>query len=117
MKPLDRLLQWWRIAKVRPFLKPGARVLDVGCADGALARQAPALGEYLGVDPGIERTRRTDGGTLIKGTFPDDLPDARAFDAITLLAVLEHIPTEQQASLADACRRHLCPGGLALITV
>jgi 2-polyprenyl-3-methyl-5-hydroxy-6-metoxy-1,4-benzoquinol methylase len=117
VKPLDRLLQCWRIAKIRPFLKPGARVLDVGCADGALGRQVHSLGEYVGVDPAIERTLHTDGGTLIKGTFPEDLPDGRAFDAITLLAVLEHIPSQAQASLADACRRYLRPGGLALITV
>ncbi|HUY36947.1 MAG TPA: class I SAM-dependent methyltransferase [Pirellulales bacterium] len=117
MKPLDRLLQSWRIAKILPFLNSGARVLDIGCADGALLRQAPALGEYVGVDPAIERTRHSDGGTLIKGTFPDDLPDGRAFDAITMLAVLEHIPAEAQGSLADACGRFLRPGGLALITV
>jgi len=117
MKALDRLLQSWRIAKIRPFLNSGARVLDIGCADGALQRQAPVLGEYIGIDPAIDRTLHTDGGTLIKGTFPDDLPDKRAFDAITMLAVLEHIPAEAQAPLADACRRFLRPGGLALITV
>jgi SAM-dependent methyltransferase len=117
MKPIDRLLQRWRIAKIRPFIKSGARVLDVGCADGALLHQLPALGEYVGVDPAIERTIHVDGGTLIKGTFPDDLPDGRLFDAITMLAVLEHIPVKAQIALAGACQRHLRPGGLALITV
>jgi SAM-dependent methyltransferase len=117
MKPVDRLLQRWRIAKIRPFLEPGDRVLDVGCADGALLRQVRTLGEYVGVDPAIECTTHVDGGTLIKGTFPEDLPDARPFDAITMLAVLEHIPATAQAALAKACLRQLRPGGLALITV
>lgn len=118
MKTLDRLLQRWRIARVRPYLKRGFSVLDIGCADGALSRFVPGLGGYLGIDPGIERSRTIAGGCLIKGRFPDDLPDGDAtFDAITMLAVLEHIPVEVQAALAEACRRRLRPGGLLLITV
>ena len=118
MTSIDRLLQWWRIARIRPYLERGARVLDIGCADGALARFVPTLGGYLGVDPGIESSRGTSAGRLIKGLFPDDLPDAaETFDAIVMLAVLEHIPVAAQAALAEACRRHLRPGGLVLITV
>jgi SAM-dependent methyltransferase len=118
MTSVDRLLQWWRIAQIRPYLKRGSRVLDIGCADGALARFVTTLGGYLGIDPGIESSRATSGGRLIKGLFPDDLPDAaETFDAIVMLAVLEHIPVAAQAALAEACGRHLRPGGLVLITV
>lgn len=118
MKTVDRLLQRWRVAKVRPYLKPGANVLDIGCADGALARLVPHLGAYLGIDPGIAASDSVAACRRIKGRFPDDLPTgAEAFDAITMLAVLEHIPAEAQAALAEACRRHLRPGGVALVTV
>src|SRR5205823_3500813 len=43
VKLLDRLLQRWRIAKAAPYVARGARVLDVGCADGALFRIVHAL--------------------------------------------------------------------------
>lgn len=118
MQTVDRLLQRWRIAKIRSYLKPGARVLDIGCADGALASLVPDLGAYLGVDPGIEASAPNPNCRRIKGRFPEALPaDAGEFDAIAMLAVLEHIPPPAQRSLADACRRHLRPGGVALVTV
>ena len=119
MKAVDRWLQQWRIAKIRPYLAPGDRVLDIGCADGALARTVGDLGDYVGLDPGIDASRTLPGGgQLIKGCFPADLPPhAKPFDCITMLAVLEHIPLEVQQTLAADCHRHLRPGGLVLITV
>jgi SAM-dependent methyltransferase len=118
MKAVDRWLQQWRIAKVRPYLAPGARVLDIGCAEGALARAVPELGRYVGLDPGLDATREIPQGVLVRGRFPDDLPPAaNEFDCITLLAVLEHIPLEAQAALAADCFRYLRPGGLVLVTV
>ena len=117
MKAVDRWLQQWRIAKIRPYLAPGARVLDIGCADGALARLVPGL-DYLGLDPGLDASCNVPSGRLVKGCFPADLPpDVIEFDCITMLAVLEHIPLEAQASLAADCFRFLRPGGLVLITV
>lgn len=117
MKSLDRILQTWRIAKVRPYISKGARVLDVGCADGAFFRQLKLyIGEGIGIDPDLARPVEMDHCRLIPGGFPQDLPDTRPFDAITMLAVLEHIPTEQQARWATECARLLKPGGYLLIT-
>src|SRR5262249_5180958 len=39
------------------------------------------------------------------------------FDAITMLAVMEHIPLDQQAPLAQGCFRYLRPGGRLILTV
>ncbi|HUY91770.1 MAG TPA: class I SAM-dependent methyltransferase [Pirellulales bacterium] len=118
MKTVDRWLQQWRIAKIRRYLPPVARVLDIGCADGALARTVGELHDYVGLDPGLDASRPLPRGMLIKGCFPGDLPpSASAFDCITMLAVLEHIPLAAQAALAADCWRYLRPGGLVLITV
>jgi SAM-dependent methyltransferase len=48
--------------------------------------------------------------------FPSDLPDDRPFDVITMLAVLEHIPRDDQPALAEACARALKPGGRLVVT-
>ncbi len=117
MNFLDRFLQRWRISKAKPFLARGARVLDIGCADGALSRQVSGLAEYIGIDPYIEGSTREGNTVLVKGRFPKDLPDSRPFDAIALLAVVEHIPPDELPGLARDCAALLKPGGHLVITV
>ena len=113
----DRLLQNWRIAKARPWLVKGARVLDIGCADGALFRRVKGLGPSVGIDPDVPSRTQVGTATLLKGAFPQALEDSAPFDAITLLAVLEHIPPADQPRLAADCARFLKPGGWLLMTV
>jgi SAM-dependent methyltransferase len=118
MKPFDRALQRWRIAKATPYVEPGARVLDVGSADGAMFRRLErTIGEGVGIDSGLERDVSGPNWRLVKGWFPDDLPSLEPFDVITMLAVLEHIPPDEQPELARNCARLLRPGGLLVITV
>jgi 2-polyprenyl-3-methyl-5-hydroxy-6-metoxy-1,4-benzoquinol methylase len=118
MKPLDRFLQRRRIGKTRPYINSGARVLDIGCADGELFRQFPEIGEGIGIDPDLPpMTSAIPNAVLIGGSFPEALPDQRPFDLITLLAVVEHIPARQLAQLAGDCAKHLKPGGRLIITV
>jgi hypothetical protein len=45
------------------------------------------------------------------------VPASEPFDAITMLAVLEHISSTQHSDLRDECVRLLKPGGLLIITV
>ena len=118
MKPLDRLLQDWRIAKARPYIGPGSRVLDVGCADGRLFRRLGSrIREGVGIDPDLGRSVVEGSCRLIAGNFPKDLDETSPFDVITMLAVVEHIPADQLTHVANACARWLKPGGVLVVTV
>ena len=119
MKPLDRLFQWWRVQRVRPYLPPQARILDIGCGDGGFFR---ALGDRVADGVGLDSAlpAPVDAGRyrLIRGSFPDAVPSGTPpFDAITMMAVLEHVPPSQQPRLADACHALLKPAGRLIITV
>jgi SAM-dependent methyltransferase len=117
LKPLDRTLQRWRIAKAGPFIIEGSAALDVGCADGALFRQLRSrIRSGIGIDPDAVAA---EGGRfrVIRGSFPADVADLGPFDVITVLAVLEHVPTQAQPAFASACYRLLRPGGRLVVTV
>jgi SAM-dependent methyltransferase len=118
LKPMDRLLRKWRFAKARPFIPPGSRVLDIGCADGALFRylQGRASGG-VGLDPTLRRPVNRGSYRLLPRTFPGGLEDLGSFDVITMLATLEHMPERQWSSLRAQCFDLLRPGGRMVITV
>ncbi len=120
MKFTDRFLQRWRITKVRCFIAPGAKILDIGSADGALFQHlGSTIGQgSLGVDPTLTQSLTVNNCTLLAGFFPEAVPaTAGTFDVITMLAVLEHFPPSAYAALRDGCERFLRPGGKLLITV
>lgn len=119
MTPADRWLQQWRIAKALPFVGPGARVLDIGCGEGELLRRVAGLADgSIGVDPTLSHPANLGPFRLVRGVFPGDVPpDAGPFDAITMLAVLEHLPEAGYESLAAGAHRLLKPGGRIIITV
>jgi 2-polyprenyl-3-methyl-5-hydroxy-6-metoxy-1,4-benzoquinol methylase len=118
MKALDRALQGIRVRKVRPYIRAGARVLDIGCADGVLSREAGPLNRYVGIDPDAPAAASSANVRFIRDTFPtSQLGPADLFDVITATAVLEHVPRDAQAGFAKACARHVEPGGYLAITV
>jgi len=116
---LDRWIRDLRIGRAVRFIPPGARVLDVGCHDGALFRRlGPGLREGIGLDPALAGPLDGERYRLRPGSFPDDAPDEPGtFDVVTMLAVMEHIPADQQPAVAAAAFRLLRPGGRFILTV
>ncbi|MCI0637892.1 MAG: class I SAM-dependent methyltransferase [Gemmataceae bacterium] len=116
MRYLDRLLQRWRAGVARPWIPAGARVLDIGCHQGEFLEAAGnQIGPSVGLDP--RAVPRFNGHYRIEAErFAIRLPfDNASFDAVVLLATLEHIKDKQE--LASECYRILRPAGRVVLTV
>jgi SAM-dependent methyltransferase len=116
MTGLDLFIQRQRIKVAGRYLNAGARVLDLGCADGALFKQIPSV-SGIGIDPTLPGPVELPNARLLPGYFPDDIPSERDFDFITMFAVLEHLPPAVQAKLGTDCYQALKPKGKVIITV
>lgn len=118
MKALDKYLQTVRINKAKKFIRKDDTVLDVGSVDGVMfERWRGFIKQGFGIDPILSLEIKTDLYTLIPGYFPDVCPQNITYDAITMLAVLEHIPTGVQNQLAENCYKLLNKKGRVIITV
>ena len=117
MKWLDYRLQRERTRRVEPYVARGSRVLDIACADGALFRLLDdrlAGGVGIDLDPVPPSTPKY---RFVQGSFPSALPPSEPFDVVAALAVLEHIPENQQGGFAAGCSAVLRSGGRLVLTV
>lgn len=117
MKWLDYRLQRERTRRVLPYVERGARVLDIACADGALFKMLddrPSAGVGIDLDPVPPSTPKY---RYVQGSFPTDMPPGGPFDVVAALAVVEHIPDQDQAGFAAGCAKQLRGGGRLVVTV
>jgi SAM-dependent methyltransferase len=118
LKLVDQILRRWRFSKAKPFIERGDRILDVGCSDGALFRYLGDRVAYgVGVDPALRRSVELPKYRLISGSLTEDVVLAGPFDVVTMLAVLEHLPTSVLRQLREVSYGVLRPGGRLIITV
>ncbi len=116
---LDLFICRWRSRIVRRFLRPGGALMDFGCGHQALFLQSVAadLSHGVGLDYDATPGRPAPNLELVRFHFKDrfEFPD-RSFDQVAILAVLEHIPPDQLATLFGEFRRILKDDGQVLLT-
>ena len=118
MNGIDRFLQRTRIDEARQWLPAHGHVLDIGCADGALFRRAgPQIQSGIGIDPDEPSAWPSGPYEFRRGRFPDALEGSDQFDAITMLAVIEHVSADMRKKWFETVTELLRPGGRLIITV
>lgn len=108
-----------------PHLRPGMRVLDVGCGPGSITvglAEAASPGEVLGIDLSEDvlaqaRTLAAEKDLANLRFARADVhgldPGGRAFDVVYAHQVLQHVP--EPVETLRAMRRLLVPGGLVAV--
>jgi SAM-dependent methyltransferase len=99
-------------------MPPDAKVLDVGCADGALFRQAPSVVKSgIGVDTDQPSEWPSGSYEFRRGEFPTAIGASESFDAVVMLAVIEHVSSDLRKNWAAIVPNLLRSGGRLIITV
>jgi len=123
---LVRAIAWpWATLRLRsrrllgylPYQGEG-QLLDFGCGTGKYVRRMSAAGwraEGLDASPEMARLAREAGITVHTGTLPGAALGTESFDAVTMWASLEHVPSP--LATLKAARNLLRPGGLLLVAV
>ena len=102
-------------------LPEGARVLDLGCGNGAKISRLAGRFEVTGVDISerqLELARAAaPGASFVQADFGGlDVP-AESFDAVTALYSIVHVPRDEQPALFARILGWLKPGGLFLASL
>lgn len=117
-----------RVGLLAPLaVRPGQRVVDLGCGSGVLTRAlAEAGATVLGVEgeparaaAARERCRDLDGVEIVEGRNEDAIADRGPFDVAVLCGVLEYSTRfgDGPDALLRAVVEELAPGGVLLVAI
>lgn len=121
LEPLLARLRTQRANRLIPSQLRAGRILDIGCGSYPYFLAHTAFKEKFAVDqlpmPAELATRHEIEFFELNLNQAPKLPfEADYFDAVSLLAVVEHLNPDSMAILFQECRRVLRPGGLAVLT-
>ena len=102
-------------------LPADARVLDLGCGNGTKTARLAERFDVVGVDISerqVELARAAvPAATFVQADFARIEVPVGAFDAVTALYSLVHVPRDEQPDLLGRIVRWLKPGGLFLASM
>jgi SAM-dependent methyltransferase len=101
---------------IREFV-PSGRLLDVGCAYGFFLQEAKPFFDVSGIElaqDAADHCRRSGLDVLTGEAEPELLRRLGSFDVITLLDVIEHLPSP--LATVETLAQHLNPGGILVVT-
>lgn len=103
-------------------VRPGQRVLEIGCGTGNLllmAKQTQSAATVVGLDPDLtalarahRKARRRGLAVQLDRGYADELPYAdNSVDVVLSSFMLHHVPTDRREPAMREARRVLSPGG------
>lgn len=116
---LSPMLKRARLRQAARYLRPGDRIVDLGCGDGDLAAAVAGPIVYTGVDVDHDvleagRTRFPEHRFVSHDILSGPPEDVGPADALVMLAILEHVP--DPAAVVAAWAEVLVPGGRLVAT-
>lgn len=114
----DGFIDRYTLSKYLKFIRPGFKLLDIGCRNGELSRLIENVDDYYGVELDDARVRRARarGLNVIKADVETDLNfQNNFFDVVVLSHVLEHL--KSPFKVIEKCRNLLKTRGILILVV